>query len=103
MATTVININQLALPRSGQAPKYFYCGRGSDFGNPWSHLPYSQARYIVKTREEAINNHREWLKTQPALIARIRNELRGRVLGCFCKPEPCHCDTLAFVADGGEL
>ena len=26
-------------------------------------------------------------------------ELRGRVLGCFCAPLPCHADVLAEVAN----
>jgi hypothetical protein len=96
--TTVVNIN-----RVGPEVKYIYCGRGSDFGNDWSHLQWSMAKYKVKTRAESISCHRAWLKTQAELIARIRRELKGQVLGCHCKPALCHCDTLAFVADGGEL
>jgi len=33
--------------------------------------------------------------------AAIRSELRGRDLGCWCKPgEPCHVDVLLEVANG---
>ena len=97
--TTVINIKHVkSLP-----PNYIYCGRGSDYGNPFSHLGYSLAKWKVASREQAINFHRDWVSVQPDLIARIRKELKGKVLGCYCKPESCHCDTLAFVADGGEL
>jgi hypothetical protein len=96
--TTVINVNKV-----GPETKYVYCGRGSPFGNDWSHLAWAMSKYKVGTRTEAIACHRAWLKAQPELIARIRKELKGKVLGCYCKPAACHCDTLAFVADGGEL
>jgi hypothetical protein len=36
--------------------------------------------------------------SQPALIAAL-GELRGKVLGCWCKPALCHGDVLAEFAD----
>ena len=33
---------------------------------------------------------------------RIDRELRGKVLGCWCKPLPCHGDILAAIADSEE-
>lgn len=50
------------------------------------------------TREEVITKHREWVVTQPHLIARLR-ELKGKRLGCWCKPEACHGDVLVELAD----
>jgi len=45
------------------------------------------------TREEVIEKYRQWIKTQPNLLAALP-ELRGKCLGCWCKPLPCHGDVL---------
>ena len=68
-----------------------YCGRGGIWGNPF---------FIGKdgTREEVIAKHREWIKTQPGLLALIPT-LKGKRLGCYCRPLTCHCDTLAELAN----
>ena len=50
------------------------------------------------TREEVIAKHREWIVTQPHLMAALP-ELRGKVLGCHCSPLSCHGDTLADLAN----
>jgi Domain of unknown function (DUF4326) len=75
-----------------------YIGRPSDWGNPFSHLESSVARFKVATREEAIEKYREWIKTQPQLLARLP-ELKGKILGCWCRPLACHGDILAEMAD----
>src|SRR6201995_1792776 len=51
------------------------------------------------TREECIAKHREWFLKQPKLVARAKQELRGKVLGCWCSPKPCHGDTLLEIAN----
>lgn len=45
------------------------------------------------TRSEVIEKYRNWLMTQPHLIADLE-ELRGKRLGCWCHPKPCHGDVL---------
>ena len=82
-----------------------YIGRPSVWGNPFSHKAGTLAKYRVETVAEAITRYREWLVAQPRLVDRARKELRGKVLGCWCKtkknPEaPCHGDVLAEVANG---
>lgn len=69
-----------------------YIGRPSDFGNPF---------VIGKdgTREEVVAKHKRWIMKQPKLLKRVKKELRGKVLGCWCKPKACHGDTLAAIAD----
>ena len=67
--------------------------RGTDWGNPFSHLPVSAAKYRVATREEAIEKYREYIKSRPDLLARL-GELEGKTLGCWCKPKSCHGDIL---------
>ena len=78
-----------------------YIGRPSIWGNPFSHLRESLADTKVNTRRESIEKYREWIKTQPELLYRIP-ELKGKVLGCWCAPLPCHGDVLAELADGWE-
>ena len=51
------------------------------------------------TRDEVIAKYEAWIKTQPALMAALP-ELRGKVLGCWCAPKPCHGDVLARLAGG---
>lgn len=76
-------------------PYDVYIGRGSGWGNPFK---------IGRdgSRDEVIRQYRDWLRERPELIERARVELAGKVLGCWCKPQDCHGDVLARVADGGE-
>lgn len=86
--TSVVNIKR------GE-PYDVYVGRPSPFGNPFR---LGKGR----SRAEVLEQYRAWLATQPELIARIRRELRGKRLGCYCSPLECHGHVLARVAEGGE-
>jgi len=78
--------------KSGQ-PFDVYVGRPSPFGNPFKPGPDG-------TRAEVILLFEEWVRKQPELIARIKQELRGKVLGCWCRPKDlCHGRVLAAIAD----
>lgn len=70
-----------------------YIGRPSKWGNPFSHKPSSLAEVKVATRQEAIDKYREWIRSQPDLMASLE-ELRGKRLGCWCRPKLCHGDVL---------
>lgn len=83
-------------------PYDVYIGRGSKWGNPFTHIKDKQtkAEFIVATREESIEKFREYI------IERISNgevkiddllELAGKRLGCFCKPKSCHGDVLVEI------
>ncbi len=72
--------------------------RGTKWGNPFSHRSGTLAEYRVRTREAAIERYAEWVTAQPQLMAALP-ELRGKVLGCWCKPQACHGDVLAKLAD----
>lgn len=53
------------------------------------------------TRKEVIEKFREWIE-QPAqrnLVDVARRKLKGRVLGCVCKPLPCHGDVWIEILD----
>ena len=60
--------------------------RRTPFGNPF---------HIGKdgTRGEVIEKYHRWILQQPHLIKKLPM-LRGKVLGCWCKPFPCHGDVL---------
>lgn len=81
-------------------PYDVYIGRPSKWGNPFSHLPVEKmsAPFPVTTRQESIEAYAHWVQTQPALMAALP-ELRGKVLGCWCKPKACHGDVLAELAN----
>jgi hypothetical protein len=82
MNTTVVHFRK---------SKYdIYIGRGSIWGNPFVIGHY--------TREEVIEDYRKWILTQPQLLAKLP-ELKGKILGCWCKPLACHGDVLAEMAD----
>jgi len=68
-----------------------YIGRPSEWGNPFE---------IGKdgTRQQVIDKYRAWIKTQPDLLREIPT-LKGKALGCWCCPRPCHGDVLAELAD----
>lgn len=78
-----------------------YIGRGSKWGNIFSHNPNSQAKYLVDTRDEAIEKHKEWFLSQPEMIAMAKKELKNKILGCFCHPpyKSCHGDILLETAN----
>ena len=60
------------------------------------------------SREDSIYRYRAYILGRPELLARLP-ELRGKVLGCWCKEPPwrtkrgrdvpCHGDVLAELAD----
>jgi len=65
--------------------------RQSQWGNPFV-LGRDGDRGTVIRRYEV-----EHLPNRPALLAAV-SELRGKALGCWCAPEPCHGDVLAVAA-----
>ncbi len=76
--TTVVNIRKEGYD--------VYIGRGSKWGNPYR-------IGIDGTREEVIARYRYYLNNNKSLLEDL-NEVEGKILGCFCKPLPCHGDVL---------
>lgn len=79
-------------------PQYVFIGRGSKWGNQYSHLANSAARFHVATRADAVESFRR--NQLPTLRAHL-SELKGKILVCFCHPEACHGHVLAEAADRG--
>jgi hypothetical protein len=50
------------------------------------------------TRAEVIEKYRQWIKTQPHLLEQLPM-LKGKRLGCYCKPLPCHGDVLVEMVE----
>jgi hypothetical protein len=78
-----------------------YIGRPSEWGNPFSHKEGTLAEFKVATRREAIEKYKEWILTQPQLLAKIP-ALKGKILGCWCHPLPCHGHVLAEMAENHD-
>lgn len=83
--TTVVNI------RKSQYD--VYCGRAGHgqsghFGNPFNEYDRETNIRMFKTYfYKRIEKDEEFLR-------RVL-ELKGKILGCFCKPKDCHCDIIA--------
>jgi hypothetical protein len=45
------------------------------------------------SREEVIKKYEQWIRKHPRLL-KCLPELKGKILGCWCKPEACHGDVL---------
>ncbi len=77
-------------------PRYAYIGRGSKWGNDYSHQLWSKAAHRVETREEAIAMFER--HQLPGLLPDIL-ELEGKILVCYCYPEACHGHVLVKALD----
>ena len=76
-----------------------YIGRGSVWGNPYSHKEGTLAEEVVGSRAEAVRKYEEYLLSNDELMSRLP-ELKGKILGCWCKPKSCHGDILLKYANG---
>ena len=45
------------------------------------------------TRSEVISKFKEWAESDEKFMDSL-DELDGKVLGCWCSPEPCHGDVI---------
>lgn len=82
-----------------------YCGRGrgSTWGNTYSHIPNVAGTTHVASVEEAVAHFRfdfmkKW-KSNPAFRESVK-ALKGKRLGCFCKGKNlCHCSVYLGAAN----
>lgn len=66
-----------------------YVGRPSKWGNPFTEGKDG-------TRAEVIKKYHKYILSNDGLLEQL-DELEGKVLGCWCKPLPCHGDILVEV------
>ena len=62
------------------------------WGNPFKIGPHG-------TRDDVVRKYEEWIRSQPDLVQQAKNELKGKVLACWCAPEACHGDVLAKISN----
>jgi len=82
----VVNINT--------GPYDVYIGRPSKWGNPFRIGEDGN-------RMEVIRRYEEYIRSNPSLLSDL-DELRGKILGCYCAPLPCHGDVLIALLDEVE-
>lgn len=94
---SVVNIKK----KNGvRAPYDIYIGRFLNYPN----ARFSQSKwanpYPVKLfgRDEALRLYKEHILNTPELYNSL-HELKDKILGCWCKPEPCHGDVLIKLLD----
>lgn len=86
--TRVVNVKD-------NVPFDVYIGRSSSWGN----------RFVIGkdgSRATVIERFKQETKANPELIAMAREVLKGRTLGCHCKPLACHGDVWVEILDGEE-
>jgi len=91
----VVNVREYAA-WDEREDDYVYIGRPSKWGNPFTHRGDHRSLYattVVATREEAVAKYEEHVRSSSFLMASL-DELRGKILGCYCAPLPCHGDVL---------
>lgn len=74
-----------------------YIGRGSKWGNPYSHRQGTAAQFTVGSRDEACDMHEAYLQqqiTNKQITIHDLAQLHGKDLVCFCAPQRCHGHTL---------
>jgi len=76
-------------------PDAVYIGRGSIYGNPFVIDKHGD-------RDEVCEAYESMLFSNQELLAKVRKNLRGKDLVCFCSPKRCHGDTLLRVANETE-
>lgn len=75
-------------------PNTVNVARPHRWGNP-HHIGLCPVCGVEHTRAEAVAELRAEIECDPMLTARLREELAGKNLACWCKlGEPCHADML---------
>lgn len=81
--------------------KAVYCGRGSIWGNQFTHLTNTTAKNVVKSREEAVVFHRRQFKDdlrQGKINITELIKLADKQVYCYCAPQICHLSTIIAAA-----
>lgn len=67
--------------------------RPSKWGNPYSWLNFTTAKFKVDTRKEAVQKYESYVRNSPELMNALK-ELMGKRIACVCRDSPCHGDVL---------
>jgi len=72
-------------------PYDVFIGRGSIWGNPFR-------IGLHGTRKEVIEKYKSFILSRPEMMEQLPN-LKGKILGCYCKPLACHGDILVDLLE----
>lgn len=111
--TTVENVKVANIRKKGyndlkewlSNPDHIYIGRprqvfidnkrfpekSSGWENPFTIKQYGD-------RDTVCEKYKEYVKSKPEMMKKLE-ELRGKTLGCWCKPERCHGDVLVELLE----
>lgn len=93
----VVNIHRdaITIREAKAAGRYVYIGRGKDspWGNPFTHIPTGTLAQFVVPYDQVLARYEQYVRESSSLINRL-GTLRGKVLGCWCRPKPCHGNVL---------
>jgi len=73
------------------SPDDVYIGRPSQWGNPFTIGKHGDRDEVIKKFIDHFD--------QKEFRNRVRQQLQGKHLVCWCKPAACHGDWLAMIAD----
>lgn len=71
---------------------YMRVDRRSPWGNPFEMPADGDRDTVIRAYEQ------HYLPYKPSLLDKL-HDLKGKALGCWCAPEPCHADVLKNGAD----
>ena len=90
--TKIIEVKIATVINIGKGGHYdVYVGRGSGFGNPYAIGFDGDLEDVI--RKFKYDFDRDYLREGAAVKEKLK-KLRGKRLGCHCKPAPCHGDIL---------
>ena len=93
--TKVIHINR-APEGWRENPDYVDISRNSKWGNPFVlGLNGSRREVVEKFKQAVLNGPLQWILEE-------LEELRGKILVCYCKPAECHGDVYVELLNERE-
>jgi hypothetical protein len=79
--------------KSGEKYDKFIC-RPTIYGCP------EEIQFKYSSRKEVLEEYEKWVRSQPELVQKIKNELKGLILGCHCSNvEICHGNVLIKISE----
>ena len=75
-----------------------YIGRGSMFGNQFVIGKHGDRANVIQRYKEWFYAKLNDIKFKQAVI-----ELKGKRLGCYCKPLPCHGDIIVEYLEDNDV
>lgn len=107
--TTIVNVKETQCD-------IFIGRRNTQFhwGNPFTHLDVpTRAKLKMNTLKESIQAFEDWLLGKKYLdieqtrrkwiLENMKSVMTGKILGCFCKPKPCHGDVYVKLLSEGNI